>query len=62
MPLAERKESTEGVLLSASTRTLVEEGLGYLDMAGHSYLRIALQRFCEQRLRFFTITWGCAID
>ncbi|MGB6562026.1 MAG: hypothetical protein WBE69_05435, partial [Candidatus Binataceae bacterium] len=47
------------VLLSAGT--LVEEGLAYLDVAGHSDLRVAPQRFSEQRLRFFAITWGAAI-
>ena len=47
-------------LLFASA--LAEEGVGHLDVSGHSDLRIALQRFAQQDLRFLTITCGSSID
>jgi hypothetical protein len=44
------------------TGSSIEEGPGYLDVAGHSDLCVALQRFSEPRLRLFAITWGGAIN
>jgi hypothetical protein len=41
---------------------LAKEPPDYLDVARHSDLRVALQRFSEQRLRLFAISWCGAID
>src|SRR5712692_9687893 len=46
---------------AAIRESLVEERPGHLDVAGHSDLRVALQRFSQQRLRLFAISWCCAI-
>ena len=40
---------------------LSEKSSGHLDVARHPDLRVSLQRFSEQRLRLFAITWGGAI-
>jgi len=41
---------------------LAEECLSHLDVARHSDTLVTLKRLAEQRLRFFAITWGSAID
>jgi hypothetical protein len=46
---------------AAAGRCLIEERPGDPNVAGHSDLRVALQRFPDQRLRFFAIAWGGAI-
>jgi hypothetical protein len=37
------------------TVSSVEERPGHLDVAGHSDMRVSLQRFAEQRSRFLAI-------
>jgi hypothetical protein len=59
---AERRHAERRGQADRRTSRLVEERPGHLDVAGHSDLRVALQRFTKQGLRFFAITWGGAIN
>jgi hypothetical protein len=45
-----------------STGGLIQEGLHYADVAGHSNSSVNLERLAKQRSRFFAIPWGSAID